>query len=132
MLALMPKQREEVAAMVLELKGNRAVLDGLTNWYEVFVFTGGHVPTAHWNLVAMTSYLEHPSATDCLWTSEIEHYRRLAQAISDMGQAGTGPRTLRCRHDLGDRFGQAASEIRLVADSLASSMTKAMERLGDL
>jgi len=127
MLALMPNHREELAAMVLELQSNQAVLDGLTNWYEVFVFTGGRVPTAHWDLAAMTSYLEHPSAADCPWTSGIEHYRRLAQAISNLGQTGAGPRTLRCRHDLGDRFGQAASEIRLVTDLLASSMTKAME-----
>ena len=129
MLISMPDQREELAAMVLELRSNRAVLDGLTNWYGVFVFTGGRVPTVHWNLTAMTSYLEHPPVADGLWASEIEHYRRLAQAIGNLGEEGTGPRTLRCRHDLGDRFGQAAAEIRLVTDALTSSMTKALERL---
>lgn len=128
MLALMPNHREELAAMVVELQSNRAVLDGLTNWYEVFVFTGGRVPTAHWNLIAMTSYLDHPSAADCPWNSGIEHYRHLALTIGNLGQTGVGPRTLRCRHDMGDEFGQAASEIRLVSDSLVSSMTKAMER----
>ncbi len=132
MLALMPNHREELAAMVQELQSNRAVLDGLTNWYHVFVFTGGRVPTADWKLVAMTSYLEHPSTADCLSTSGIENYRRLAQAINDSGQTGAGPRTLRCRHALGDRFGQAAAEIRLLADSLISSMTKAVQRLRPL
>ena len=115
--------------MVLELQSNRAILDGLADWYGVFVFTGGHVPTAEWNLVAMTSYLEHPLAADCLSTSEIERYRQLAQAISELGQAGAGPRTLRCRHDLGDTFGQAASEIRVLTNTLESSVTTAMEKL---
>ena len=129
MLISMPNQRKELAALVLELESNRAVLDGLTDWYEVFVFTGGRVPTAHWNLSAMTSYLEHPPTADGRWAAEIGHYRHSAQAIGDLGQAGTGPRTLRCRHDLGDRFGQAAAEMRLATDGLASSMMKAMERL---
>ena len=127
MPALMPNHREELAAMALELQSNRAVLEGLTNWYGVFVFTGGRVPTADWNLVAMTSYLDHPSASDGLLTSGIKQYRDLAQAIGSLGQAGAGPRTLRCRHDMVDRFNQAAAKIRLVTDSLASSMTNAME-----
>jgi len=129
MLVLILNHREELAAMALELQSNRAVLDGLTNGYGVFVFTGGCVPTAHWNLVAMTSYLEHPSATDSLLNSGIEHYRDLTQAIGNLGQTGAGPRTLKCRHDMGDRFDQAAAEIRLATDSLASSMTSALERL---
>jgi hypothetical protein len=43
-------QREELAAMVLELQTNRTTLDGLVNWYGVSVFTGGAVPTARWVL----------------------------------------------------------------------------------
>jgi hypothetical protein len=127
MLAAMPNRREELAAMILELQINRAVLYGLANWFAVFVFTGGRVPAAVWNLVATTSYLRHPSAADSLSISELERYRRLVQTIGDLGQTAAGPRTLKCRHGLGDRFGLAASELRLVTDALELSMTKAME-----
>jgi hypothetical protein len=120
------KHREQLSAMMLDLQNNRAILDGLATWYGVFVFTGGHVPTAHWNLSAMTSYLEHPLAADCLSTSEIDRYRHLARTIDELGHTGGGPRTLRCRYALGDKFDQAASEIRLVTDTLESSVTKAI------
>lgn len=125
-----PRNRhEELAEMVLELQTNQVVLEGLTRWYGVFVFTGGQVPTAPWNLVAMTSYLKHPLAADCLSISEIHRYRHLAQAISELGHPGTGPTTLRYRHDLGDKFVQAASEMRGLANTLELSLTKAVEEL---
>ena len=119
--------REELAAMTLELQANRTVLDGLTDRYGVFVFTGGAVPAARWDLTAMTSYLEHPAAADRISTVEIERYRDAAGAIDELGGAGTGagPRTLRCRHDLGDRFGRAASEIRVLTDTLEAGVAKA-------
>jgi len=120
------KHREQLLAMMLDLQNNRAILDGLANWYRVFVFTGGHVPTAHWNLSAMTAYLEHPLAADYLSTSEIDRYRHLARAIAELGHAGVGPRTVRCRYALGDKFDQAAAEIRVVTDILESSVTKAI------
>jgi len=129
MLAATPNRREQLAAMVLELQSNRAVLYGLSNWFAVFVFTGGRVPAAQWNLVATTSYLRHPAAANSLSTSDLERYRRLVQAIGDLGQTAAGPRTLKCRHSLGDRFGLAASELRLVTDALEFSMTKAMETI---
>jgi hypothetical protein len=127
--ARLRSHQEELLAMRLELQTNRAILDGLANWYGVFVFTGGPVPTARWNLVAMTSYLEHPSAADCLSTSGIRRYRHLVQAISESGHLGAGPRTLRCRHELGEKFGQAASEIRVLTSTLELSVTKAVEGL---
>lgn len=122
-------RREELAMMVVELQANRLVLDGLSKWYGLFVFTGGHVPTAQWNVFAMTSYLGHPVAADCLSASDIQRYRHLAQAISELGQTATGPTTLRYRYDLGDKFRQAASEIRVLTDTLESSVTKAVEEL---
>jgi hypothetical protein len=125
MAAASRSHREELAAMLLELQANRTALDGLANWYGVFVFTGGHVPTAQWDLAAMTSYLEHPFATDGISTAEIERYRDVAGAISESGRAGAGPRTLRCRHDLGERFGQAASEIRALTDTLELAVANA-------
>jgi hypothetical protein len=129
MAAAPQAHREELAAMLAELQANRTVLDGLAKWYGVFVFTGGHVPTVEWNLVAMTSYLEHPLAADCLSTSGMQRYWHLAQVISKLGQAGAGPRTLRCRHDLGGEFSRASSEIRVLADTLESAVAKAMEGL---
>lgn len=113
--------------MLVELQANRSTLKGLTSWYGLFVFTGGEVPTAQWNLAAMTSHLERPSATDCLLSSEIQRYRDLIQTLGGLGQPGVRPRTLRCRHDMGDKFRQAASEIRVLTDTLESSLTKALE-----
>jgi hypothetical protein len=125
-------RREELAAMLMELQANRTVLDGLVDWYGLFVFTGGVVPTAQWNLLAMNSYLEHPLAADRISTAEIQRYRDAAGAISELGQAEPGPRTLRCRHDLGDRFGQAASEIRVLTGTLQAAVAKACGGLESL
>ena len=116
MLAVTPSRREGLAAMILELQMNRAVLYGLANWFSVFVFTGGGA-SEEWNLVATTAYLKHPAAADSLSTSELECYRRLVQTIGDLGQQQRVPRTLKCRHSLGDRFSLAASELRLVTDA---------------
>jgi hypothetical protein len=114
--------------MVLELRTNRAVLLGLTNWFSVFVFTGGHVPAAPCSLAATTSYLQHPSAADGFSVSQLERYRCLVQTIGDLGQTAGGPRTWKCRHSLGDRFGLAAAELRTVTDGLEASMAKAMQQ----
>jgi hypothetical protein len=121
--------REELAAMLQELQANRGILDGLARWYGLFVFTGGDVPTAQWNLAAITAYLEHPSTTNCLPTSELQHYQQRIQTIRELGTPGTGLTTLRYRHDLGEKFNQAASKVRVLADALESSVTKAMEDL---
>jgi len=121
--------REELAAMLLELQANRGILGGMTSWYGLFVFTGGDVPTAQWSLTAITSYLEHPLATDCLLTSEIQRYRQLIQTLGALGQPGARPRTLRCRHEMGQRFRQAATDIRDLTDTLESSVMKALEQL---
>ena len=127
MLVVTPKRRKDLAAMVLELQDNRTALSGLTDWYSVFVFTGGRVPKAEWNLAATTAYLRHPVAADSLSISELERYRRLVQTIGDLDETAAGPRTLKCRHSLGDCFGQAAAELRLVTEVLELSLTKAME-----
>jgi hypothetical protein len=124
--AELSEHRGQLLAMMLDLQNNRAILEGLANWYRVFVFTGGHVPTAHWNLSTVTSYREHPPATDYLSTSEIDRYRYLVRAIDELGHTGVGPRTVRCRYALGDRFDQAAAEMRVVTDTLESSATKAL------
>jgi hypothetical protein len=129
MLAITAKYREILAAMVLELQSNRAVLFGLTNWFSVFVFTGGRVPTSSWSLAATNSYLQHPPVTDGGTISDMQRYRGLVQTISDMGHTGGGPRTLKCRHSLGARFGLAAAELQLVADALELTMTKVMKAL---
>jgi hypothetical protein len=121
--------REDLAAMILELRANQAILDGLKRWFGLFVFTGGQVPTAEWNLAAMTSYLEQPVAASSLSAMDILRYQDLIQTVRELDQPHAGPRTLRCRHDQGARFGQAASEIQSLTDTLESSITKAMEGL---
>lgn len=120
-------EHEELAAMLLELQTNRGLLDGLTRWYGLFVFTGGDVPTAPWNLAATTSHLEHPLAADYLLTAELQRYRHLIQTVGELGQSGVRPRTLRCRYEMGHNFRQAASEMWILTDALESSVMKALQ-----
>lgn len=120
-------EHEQLAAMLVELQTNRGLLDGLTRWYGLFVFTGGNVPTAQWNLAATTSRLEHPLAADYLLTAELQRYRHLIQTFGELGQSGARPRTLRCRYEMGHNFRQAASEMRILTDALESSVMKALE-----
>ena len=130
MLAITAKYREILAAVVLELQSNRAVLFGLTNWFSMFVFTGGRVPTSTWSLAATNSYLQHPSAADGGTILDMQRYRGLVQTIVDLGHTATGgPRTLKSRRSMGNCFAVAASELQLVADALELSMTKGMEAL---
>jgi hypothetical protein len=129
MLVATPNRREELAAIMLELQSNRTVLYGLTNWFSVFVFTGGHVPTAEWNVAGTTAYLRHPCADDGISVSELELYRRLVQTIGDLGQTAGGPRTLKCRRTLEARFDGAAAELRHVTDVLELSITKTIRAL---
>jgi hypothetical protein len=129
MLAITPKYRDALAAIVFELRTNRTVLFELTNWFSLFVFTGGRVPTALWSLAATTSYLQQPSTADGGAASEMQRYRSLVQTIVDIGHTGTGPRTMKCRRSMGDRFASAAAELRLLADALELSMTKNMEAI---
>ena len=126
------KNEEDLAAMIRELQTNRIILDGLVNCYGVFRFTGGVVPREPWGLVAMTSYLQSPFAADCVSTAAAERYRHLAEAIMDLGQSitvGERPRTVRCRHDIADRFGRDSSGIRDLGSTLESDMTTLVEKL---
>ena len=127
MLAITPKYRDALAAIVVELRTNRTVLFDLTNWFSLFVFTGGKVPAAPWSLAATTSYLQQPTAADGGAALKMQRYRGLVQTIVDIGQTGTAPRTLKCRRSMGDRFASAAAELRLLADALEMSMTKITE-----
>lgn len=130
--AKLRKNEEELVAMILELKTNRIILDRLVNHYGVFRFTGGVVPRDPWGLVAMTSYLQSPFATDRISVAATERYRHLAETIMDQGQAitaGARPRTLRCRYEIADRFGRDSSEIRDLGSTLESAMAKLIEEL---
>ncbi len=115
--------RQQSAGMRLELQTNQADLDGLSNWYSVFAFTGGAVPSGRFELLAIKSYLERPFATDCISTEEVEHYRYLIESIMIPG-AGVPPRprTLRGRKQIADSFGRAASEIRSLGGRFESAL----------
>ncbi len=126
------KDREQLAAMIRELQSNRIVLDELLNCYGMFHFTGGVVPREPWRFVAMASYLQCPFAADHISTAAIERYRHLAETIMDLGQAittGARPRTLRCRHDIAEKFGRDSSEIGTLGNTLEPAMTKLVEEL---
>jgi len=114
-----PARRKQSAGMRLELQANQAVLDGLLNWYSVFAFTGGTVPSGRCELVAINSYLKLPFATGCISTEEVEHYRSLIESIMiPRKEISPRPRTLRCRKQMSDAFGQAASEIQSLGNRL--------------
>jgi hypothetical protein len=105
--------------MRLELQTNQTVLNGLLKGYGVFAFTGGAVPSGRCELTAIDSYLERPFATDCISTKEVKRYRHLTEAIM-IPRAGipARPRTLRCREQIADAFGRAASEIQTLGSRL--------------
>jgi hypothetical protein len=116
--------RQQSAGIKLELQTNQSVLNGLLNWYSVFAFTGGAVPSGHCELAAVNSYLDHPFATDCILTGEVERYRCLIESIM-MPQAGipVRPRTLRGRKQIADAFGRTAAEIEALGNRFAAALT---------
>ncbi len=118
-----PAIRQRSAGMRVELQANQSVLDGLLKWYSVFAFTGGALPSGRCELVAITSYLELPFATDCISTEDVKRYRYLIESIM-MPTAGipASPRTLRCRRQIADVFGRAASEIQSLRSSFESAL----------
>ena len=120
------EDRELLTAMILELQTNQATLNELRNWYGVFLFTGGDVPQRQCDLVAMTSYLERPFATDRISTGEVKHYGHLVETLMELGQgiAEPRPKTLRCRHDMADAFSRASSEIQTLGGTLESALTQ--------
>ena len=125
------KYREPLTAMILELQTNKAALDELANWYGVFVFTGGDVPRGRCGLVATTSYLEHPFATDRISAAEVDRYQHSVQTLMELGQGiqASRPKTLRCRHDMGVAFSRVSSEIRALGTALESALTKLLRKL---
>jgi hypothetical protein len=122
--------REQLVAIIQELQANAVILDGLLNSYRVFRFTGGHVSREPWDLVALTSYLQHPFAADRISFTSTERYRHLADVIMDSGKAietGARPRSLRSRHDIAAQFDRDATEIRALGSTLESAMTKLVD-----
>jgi hypothetical protein len=118
-----PAGRQQSAAMILELQAHQAVLNGLSNWYSVFAFTGGMVPSGRCELVAINAYLECPFAADCISTEEVKHYRRLIKSIMIPREGvDTRPRTRRDRRQIADSFGRAAAEIRSMGSRFESAL----------
>lgn len=117
--------REALSAMVLELRTNRGILDGLSKYYAKFRFTGGDVSAERWGLAAIASYLNHPFAVDRISTAEAERYRQLAEAIMELEKsvAVPGPKSLRSRNGIADAFDRASTEIHVLARKLESAMT---------
>jgi len=116
-------RQQQSAGLSLELQTNQTVLDGLLNWYSVFAFTGGTVPSGRCELPATNSYLELPFATDCISTEEVKRYRYLIESIMiPMERIPPRPRTLRCRKQMSDAFGQAALEIQDLGSRLESAL----------
>ncbi len=119
-----PASRQRSAGMKLELQTNQSVLNGLLNWYSVFAFMGGAVPSGHCELAAVNSYLERPFATDCISTGDAARYRCLIESIM-MPKAGmpARPRTLRGRKQMADAFGRTAAEIQVLGSTFESALS---------
>lgn len=118
--------REALSAMLLELRNNRGILDGLSEYYAKFRFTGGNVSAEPWGLAAITSYLNRPFATEGISTAEAGRYRQLAEAIMDLEKSVAVPRpkSLRSRIGIADTFGRASAEIRALGNKLESAVTR--------
>ncbi len=115
---------EQLTGVIHELQTNQAVLKGLMNRWGLFVFTGGDVPRGQCDLVAITSYLERPFATDRISTGEVERYQHLVGEIMELGHGlAAGPKTLRCRKSIGDAFRRASSETQTLGSALESALT---------
>lgn len=116
--------RQKSAELRLELQANQAVVEGLSNWYRVFAFTGGAIPTGHCQLVAVNSYLESPLAVDRILIGEVERYRILAESIAMAAtEIPARPRTLRDRRRISDAFCQVAAEIQSLGSKLDLALT---------
>jgi hypothetical protein len=120
-----------LTAILLELKGNRTLLDDLVPCYNVFRFTGGEVPREPWPLVAIASYVEHPFAADRILTGQVERYCDLARQIMELGQTiATGrPWRLRPRWDLARTFAAAAVEVRTASHALEAGLLNLLQEL---
>jgi hypothetical protein len=130
MLANSGKHREQLTEMLLELQANQVTLRRLRDWYGVFAFTGGDVPSGRCDLPAIASYLERPFAADRIPLGEVERYRHLVEAAMEPRQdMAAGPRTLRCRKDIGDAFSRASSEIQTLETALESVLAKVLKEL---
>jgi hypothetical protein len=116
--------RQPSAGMRSELQTNQTVLDGLSNWYSVFAFTGGAVPSGLCQLTAVNSYLARPFATDCISTEDVVRYRGLIESImTPKAGISAGPRTFRGRKQIADAFGRVAAEIRTLGSKFESALS---------
>ena len=70
-------------------------------------------------------YLRQPFAVDRIVTAEAQRYWQLAVEIMTLGQtiAESGPKALRCRFDLADRFDAMSAEIHDLAAKLEITLT---------
>ena len=95
----------------------------MLNWYGVFAFTGGTVPSGRCELVAINSYLERPFATDCISTEEVKRYQSLVESKMPPKEGiPPRPRTLRGREQIADAFGRTAAEIQLLGSRFESAL----------
>lgn len=116
--------QEQLTGMMLELQANHVALKQLQDWYGVFVFTGGDVPSGRCDLVAADAYMARPFATDRICRGEVKRYRQLVAAAMEPGaDVAAGPRSLPCRTELGIAFDRAFSEIKTLEAALESALT---------
>lgn len=115
--------------MLQELRINRDILNGLSKYYAKFRFTGGKVSAEPWNLAAITSYLNRPFAPEGISTAEAGRYRQLAEGIMELEKsvAIPGPKSLRSRIGIAETFGRASAEIRALASTLESALTRLID-----
>jgi len=121
------EQHETLTEMLLDLHANQAVLKQMRDWYGVFAFTGGAIPSGQCITLSLASYLDHPFATNRISVAMIERYCQLVEkAVRPSPVETTGPMALRFRKVHEDRFERAYREIQSLETCLASAITDLM------
>jgi hypothetical protein len=118
-----PADWQRSAGLNVELHANQTVVDGLSNGYSVFAFTGGAIPSGQCELAAVNAYIACPFATNCISTEDVERYQFLVKSIMIPGEGiSPRPRSLRGRKQIADAFSRAASEIQSLGGRFESAL----------
>ena len=122
--------REQLSAMILELRANRLVLGRLSKQCAMFRFTGGTIPPETLNICSMASHLSPALGGGCIATNTVERYRDLIRYLAGLqleAASVAGPRTLRARCAITDDLNLAISEILKLTNHLELGTNQALE-----
>lgn len=110
-------------AVLLELRGNRLIVDELAVCYRSFSFTGGEVPQDQWELGAVAACCADAEIDARVVPADAQRYCYVAQAIMELGRvvALTGPQTHGGRQAIASTFRALAAALDAIESELASA-----------